>query len=168
MPSSFPRHAWPAGRDRKLSPIHDRIKALGAQFNAYNGWERATWYAKPGDDISEAATQTFRRDGPWQQRIREECLAVRDAAGILDLPGFSRFRLQGEGARDWLASLITGVVPKPGRIGLGYFADEKGRIVTEMSIMALAEDFFFLITAAVAEWHDFEWLQKHLPQRDVK
>ena len=51
---SFPRHAWPAGRDRKLSPIHDRIAALGAQFNAYNGWERATWYAKPGDDISEA------------------------------------------------------------------------------------------------------------------
>ena len=161
---SFPRHAWPAGRDRKLSPIHDRIAALGAQFNAYNGWERATWYAKPGDDISEAATQTFRRDGPWQKRIREECLAVRDAAGILDLPGFSRFRLQGQGARDWLASLITGIVPKPGRIGLGYFADDTGRIVTEMSIMALAEDFFFLITAAVAEWHDFEWLQKHLPQ----
>ena len=52
---------------------------------------------KPGDDISEEATQTFRRDGPWQQRIREECLAVRDAAGILDLPGFSRFRLQGRG-----------------------------------------------------------------------
>ena len=148
---SFPRHAWPAGRDRKLSPIHDRIAALGAQFNAYNGWERATWYAKPGDDISEAATQTFDRDGPWQQRIREECLAVRDAAGILDLPGFSRFRLQGEGARDWLSTLITGVVPKPGRIGLGYFADENGRIVTEMSIMALDEDFFFLITAAVAQ-----------------
>src|SRR6185295_9960957 len=73
-------------------------------------------------------------------------------------------RLQGEGARDWLSSLITGVVPKPGRIGLGYFADSAGRIVTEMSIMALAEDFFFLITAAVAEWHDFEWLKKHLPQ----
>ena len=60
--------------------------------------------------------------------------------------------------------LITGVVPKPGRIGLGYFADDKGRIVTEMSIMALEEDFFFLITAAMAQWHDFEWLQKHLPQ----
>ena len=160
----FPRHAWPAGRDRKLSPIHDRIAALGAQFNAYNGWERATWYAEPGDDVSEASTQTFRRDGPWHRRIREECLAVRDAAGILDLPGFSRFRLQGEGARDWLASLITGIVPKPGRIGLGYFADDTGRIVTEMSIMALAEDLFFLITASVAEWHDFEWLQKHLPQ----
>jgi len=162
---SFPRHSWPAARGRKLSPIHDRIAGLGAQFNAYNGWERATWYARPGDDVSEEATQTFRRDGPWLKRIREECLAVRDAAGILDLPGFSRLRLQGEGARQWLASLITGIVPKPGRIGLGYFADDSGRIATEMSIMALAEDSFSLITAAVAEWHDFEWLKKHLPQQ---
>ena len=24
----FPRHAWPAGRNRKLSPVHDRIAAL--------------------------------------------------------------------------------------------------------------------------------------------
>ncbi|MEP6566002.1 MAG: FAD-dependent oxidoreductase, partial [Mesorhizobium sp.] len=160
----FPRHAWPAGRDRKLSPIHDRTKALGGRFDAYNGWERATWYAKDGDDISEEATLTFRRDGPWQHRVREECLAVRDAAGILDLPGFSRFRLQGPGARNWLATMITGLVPKPGRIGLGYFSDDKGRIVTEMSIMALAEDLFFLITASVAEQHDFEWLQHHLPQ----
>ena len=159
----FPRHAWPAGRDRKHSPIHDRIKKLGAQFNAYNGWERATWFAQPGDDLSEESTQTFARSGPWEKRIREECLAVRDAAGILDLPGFSRFRLQGPGARAWLSTLITGVVPKPGRIGLGYFADDAGRIVTEMSIMAIDEDFFFLITAAVAQWHDFEWLQKHLP-----
>jgi dimethylglycine dehydrogenase len=161
---SFPRHAWPAGRGRKLSPIHDRIAALGAQFGAANGWERANWYAHPGDDIFEESTQTFRREGPWQKRIREECLAVRDAAGILDLPGFSRFRLAGEGARDWLATQITGIVPKPGRIGLGYFADDHGRIVTEMSIMALEENLFFLITAAVAELHDFEWLRSHLPQ----
>ncbi|WP_027061393.1 GcvT family protein [Mesorhizobium loti] len=160
----FPRHAWPEGRDRKLSPIHDRTKALGGRFDAYNGWERATWYAQPGDDISEEATLTFRREGPWQHRVREECLAVRDAAGILDLPGFSRFRLQGPGAREWLATMITGLVPKPGRIGLGYFSDDKGRIVTEMSIMALAEDLFFLITASVAEQHDLEWLQNHLPQ----
>ncbi len=160
----FPRHAWPAGRGRKKSPVHDRIAAFGAQFNAYNGWERATWYAQPGDDTSEQSTQTFRREGPWQKRVREECLAVRDAAGILDLPGFSRFRLQGEGAREWLSTMVTGVVPKPGRIGLGYFADQKGRIVTEMSIMALDDNLFFLITAAVAQSHDFEWLNKHLPQ----
>lgn len=159
----FPRHAWPAGRGMKKSPVHDRIAALGAEFGAYNGWERANWYSRPGDDTSKETTQTFAREGPWQKRVREECHAVRDAAGILDLPGFSRFRVEGNGAREWLSDLITGTAPKPGRIGLAYFADHKGRIVTEMSVMALAEDFFFLITAAVAEWHDFEWLQKHLP-----
>jgi Glycine cleavage system T protein (aminomethyltransferase) len=159
----FPKHYWPAGRDRKLSPIHDRIKALGAQFKPYNGWERAMWYAKPGDDTSEAATQTWNRKGPWSPRVEEECLAVRDAAGILDLPGFSRFRVKGPGATAWLSSIITGRVPKPGRIGLAYFADDKGRIVTEMSVMMLDEDFFFLITAATAQWHDYEWLLKLKP-----
>lgn len=160
----FPRHAWPAGRDRKLSAIHDRARALGGVFGPYNGWERALWYAQPGDDVSEESTLTFDRDGPWRQRIREECLAVRDAAGILDLPGFSRYRLQGPGARDWLSRQITGKVPNPGRIGLAYFADERGRVVTEMSVMAIAEDFYFLITAATAELHDFEWLMNHRPQ----
>ena len=159
----FPKHAWPAGRDRKLSPIHDRIKALGGQFKPYNGWERANWYARPGDDLSEESTQTWNREGPWRLRIEEECRAVTEAAGILDLPGFSRFRVKGEGATAWLSSLITGRVPKPGRIGLAYFSDDKGRIVTEMSVMMLDEDFFFLITAATAQWHDFEWLTKHLP-----
>lgn len=160
----FPKHAWPAGRDQKHSPIHDRIKALGAQFKPYNGWERANWYAAPGDDLSEQSTQTWNREGPWRPRIEAECRAVTEAAGILDLPGFSRFRVKGEGATAWLSSLITGKVPKPGRIGLAYFSDDKGRIVTEMSVMMLDEDFFFLITAATAQWHDFEWLQKHLPK----
>jgi dimethylglycine dehydrogenase len=160
----FPKHAWPAGRDQKLSPIHDRIKALGAQFKPYNGWERANWYAEPGDDTSEESTQTWNREGPWRTRIEAECRAVTEAAGILDLPGFSRFRVKGEGATAWLSTLTTGKLPKPGRIGLAYFSDDKGRIVTEMSVMMLDEDFFFLITAATAQWHDFEWLQKHLPK----
>jgi dimethylglycine dehydrogenase len=160
----FPKHYWPAGRDRKHSAIHDRIAALGAQFKPFNGWERAMWYARPGDDTSEEATQTWSRKGPWSPRIEEECLAVRDAAGILDLPGFSRFRIKGPGASEWLKGLITGKVPKPGRIGLAYFSDDQGRIVTEMSVMMLDEDFFFLITAATAQWHDLEWLKKHLPR----
>jgi dimethylglycine dehydrogenase len=158
----FPRHAWPAGRPKKLSPLHERATALGAQYGAYNGWERANWYAKPGDDTSEKATQTWSREGPWHPRIREECLAVRDAAGLLDLPGFSRFKLEGEGSRDWLASMITGRVPESGRLGLGYFADDAGRIVTEMSILAMADGSFQLITAAAAQWHDRDWLLKHL------
>ncbi|MGX0876144.1 dimethylglycine dehydrogenase [Roseovarius sp. MBR-154] len=158
----FPWHRWPAAPDRKLSPVHDRVTALGGQMGAYNGWERANWFAHPGDDTSEAATQTWDRAGPWEPRIREECEAVRDACGILDLPGFSRFNIEGAGAAEWLAAQITGVVPRVGRIGLVYFADERGRILTEMSVVRHRDDLMTLITASAAEWHDYELLARRL------
>jgi len=160
----FPHHAWPEGRDKKLSAVHDRTKAMGAQFGPYNGWERALWYARAGDDTSEAGQRIWDRKGPWFAAVKEECEAVRDAAGILDLPGFSRYRVEGAGARDWILQITTGKVPSVGRIGLGYFADDKGRIVTEMSIMATDVDAFFLITAATAQSHDRDWLLAHLPE----
>ncbi len=47
--------AWPAGRDKKLSAVHDKIIAAGGVMGAYNGWERANWFAQPGDDTSEDA-----------------------------------------------------------------------------------------------------------------
>ncbi|MCH8952067.1 MAG: hypothetical protein IID49_08080 [Proteobacteria bacterium] len=86
-----------------------------------------------------------------------------DAAGVLDLCGFSRFAVSGAGADEWLRGLVTGALPKIGRIGLVYFADARGRIVTEMSVTRLAEDRYNLITAATAQSHDFEWLERHLP-----
>jgi dimethylglycine dehydrogenase len=49
-----------------------------------------------------------------------------------------------------------------GRIGLAYFADDKGRIVTEMSVVRHRDDLMTLITAAAAEAHDFDWLARHL------
>ena len=159
----FPRHFWPAGRPQKMSPVHDRVAKLGAVWGAYNGWERALWFAQEGDDTSLEATEVWTRSGPWEARVREECEAVRDAAGILDLPGFSRFSLEGEGLVDWLSRKITGIVPRVGRAGLGYFADERGRIVTEMSIIRTGENAATLITAASAQWHDREWLERDLP-----
>ncbi len=155
----FPHHSWPAGRDKKLSPVHDKIIAAGGQMGAYNGWERANWFAKEGDDTSHASSQTWDRNGPWAIRIKEECEAVRDGVGVLDLPGFSRFNFHGEGAAEWLRSRITGGLPKIGRMNLAYFADDRGRILTEMSVLRHDEDFFTLITAATAQWHDFDVLR---------
>ncbi|MBV1895734.1 MAG: FAD-dependent oxidoreductase [Rhodobacteraceae bacterium] len=160
----FPWHEWPAGRDRKLSPVHETVKDLGGVFGAYNGWERANWFAKPGDDLSEPVTQTWDRAGPWSKRILEECEAVRDGVGVLDLPGFSRFYLRGPGAAEFLRRQITGGLPKVGRLNLAYFADTRGRIVSEMSVMRHDEDDFTLITAAAAQWHDFELLKARLPK----
>ncbi len=159
----FPHHEWPAGRDKKLSPNHAKLLASGAQMGAYNGWERANWFAKDGDDTSEAATETWDRQGPWTARVKDEVEAVRDNVGVLDMPGFSRYTLSGEGAAEWLRTQITGALPKAGRINLGYFADSRGRIVTEVTIIRWGEDDFWIMTAAVAQWHDFEFLTKSLP-----
>jgi dimethylglycine dehydrogenase len=158
----FPWHRWPAAPDRKLSSVHAKVKDLGGQFGVYNGWERANWFAGPGDDTSEEATQTWGRSGPWEARIREECEAVRDGVGVLNLPGFSRYEVSGTGAGDWLRGLTSGGLPKAGRMSLAYFPDPRGRIQTEMSVMSHGDDRFTLITASVAQWHDFEWLKKHL------
>ena len=159
----FPHHEWPAERNRKLSPNHDRLVADGGQMGAYNGWERANWFAKDGDDISEEATQTWDRNGPWEPRVKEEVEAVRDGVGVIDMCGFSRYQLSGAGAAEWLRGLIAGALPKIGRLNLIYLPDTRGRVLTEMSCIRTGDDEFTLMTAAVAQWHDFEYLFKHLP-----
>ena len=160
----FPMARWPAAPDQKLSPVHDRVVAAGGQMAPYNGWERAEYYAAPGDDTAWAATQTFRRAGPWEARIRAECAAVRDGCGILDLPGFTRLRLVGPGARAHLASLTASRLPAPGRTGLLYFADARGRIVTEMTALPFSDEDIGVITAAVAQSHDADLLRRGLPE----
>ena len=159
----FPQHEWPAARNKKLSPVHDKVVAAGGQLGVYNGWERANWFAKDGDDTSEEATHTWSRKGPWQQRVKEECEAVRDAVGVLDLPGFSRYHVEGEGTAEWLRGLVTGGLPKIGRMNLVYFSDDRGRILTEMSCARYGEDSFTLVTAAGAQWHDKEVLLASKP-----
>ncbi|MEP4555529.1 FAD-dependent oxidoreductase, partial [Tateyamaria sp.] len=160
----FPHHEWPAGRNKKLSPIDAKLRAAGGQMGAYNGWERANWFAKDGDDTSDAATHTWDRNGPWAPRIKAEVEAVRDGVGVLDLPGFSRFELSGSGAAEWLRGRIAGALPKAGRMTLGYFPDSRGRILTEMSLIRHGEDHFTLITAATAQWHDWDVLNNALPE----
>ncbi len=159
----FPHHEWPAARDKKLSPVHDKVRELGGVMGAYNGWERANWFAQPGDDTSLEATHTWGRSGPWEQRIKEECEAVRDHCGVLDLPGFSRFMVKGDGAAEALRGLVTGGLPKAGRMNLVYISDDRGRILTEMSCIRLGEDEFVMITAATAQWHDRDILLRAMP-----
>jgi len=161
----FPWHRWPEGAKRRVPSLYGRLEAAGAVFGAYNGWERATWFAGPGDDVSEAATQTWSRSGPWEPRIREECEAVRDACGVIAISGFTRLKVTGPGAKAFVDGLTASRLPEPGRIGLAYFPDERGRILTEMSVMVHSEADVGLITAAAAQWHDFEHLWRSAPER---
>ena len=157
----FPHEERPAGRPAKTSPVYERLRAKGAVFGARGGWERAVWFPRPGKDQAENVLSYHH--GNWFEAVAEECRAVQNAVGILDLPGFARFEVTGEGAGDWLESLIAGALPKPGRISLAYFCTPRGRTLTEMTVACFGPDHYWLITAAAAEWHDRDWLLKHLP-----
>ena len=159
----FPWHRWPAAPNRKQSALHSRLEQAGAQFGAYNGWERANYFAKPGDDTSEEATQTWARSGPWQPRIAEECAAVRDHAGVIAISGFTRLKVAGPGARAHVDRLTCSRLPQPGRVGLAYFPDTRGRILTEMSVIPESDEALLLITAGTAQWHDRDVLLQGAP-----
>ncbi|MCR9151378.1 MAG: FAD-dependent oxidoreductase [Rhodobacteraceae bacterium] len=160
----FPHARWPAGPDKRLSKLHSRLKDAGAVFGAYNGWERANWFAKPGDDTSWEAAQTWERAGPWEDRIAEECAAVRDHCGVLAITGFTRLAVEGAGARGFVEGLTCSNLPRVGRVGLAYFPDHRGRIVTEMSVIPRSDDEIWLITAGTAQWHDGELLSRQAPE----
>ncbi|SLN35830.1 GcvT family protein [Pseudooctadecabacter jejudonensis] len=160
----FPHHEWPAGRDKKHSTLHSRLAEAGAQFGAYNGWERANWFAKDGEDTSEDSTQTWDRNGPWEPAIKREVEAVRDGCGMLPITGFSRYKIEGPGAKDFVDSLTASRLPKPGRVSLAYFPDSRGRILTETSVMVHSDDEVGLITAATAQWHDYEIFWRQAPE----
>ncbi len=157
---AFPFNEWPAGRPAKTTALYDRLKAKGAMFCARGGWERASWFP----EAAEAAAQrpSFRRTN-WHEAVATECKAVREAVGILDLGGFTKLVVEGPGAAAWLDRMICGRLPKQGRIALSYMLNERGGIVSEFTITRLAEDRFYLISAAAAEWHDLDWLERHKP-----
>ncbi|MGI9500354.1 MAG: GcvT family protein, partial [Geminicoccaceae bacterium] len=157
----FPFEERAAGRPARTSPLYDCLAAKGGRFGARGGWERAVFFA-PDSGLDEQ-TLTFRRDRNWFDAVGEECRAVRESVGILDLPGFSKFMVEGDGARTWLDGLTCSRLPRLGRISLAYMLSEKGGVVSEFTITRLAEDRFYLISAAAGEWHDEDWLSTRLP-----
>src|SRR5262249_55170840 len=136
---AYPVEERPAGRPARTTPLYDRLKAKGAFFCTRGGWERAAWFPRPG----EAATQqpSFRRT-TWHDAVGEECRAVRERVGLLDLGGFTKFILEGEGAAAWLDRMICGRLPRTGRIVLSWMLSDTGGIVCELTLARLAETRF--------------------------
>ena len=148
-------------RPLKATPAYERQAELGAVFTQVYGWERPKWY--PGaaglpveDDVG------FRHVG-WFEPVREEVRAVREGVALLDMTAFAKFDLMGPDAFEVLDGLCANRLPKVGRIGLNYFLTPTGRVESEMTVTRLADDHFYLVSAAVGELKDREYMTTHWP-----
>ena len=159
---AYPQEERPAGRPAKTSPLYDRLQGYGAVFGARGGWERALYYRRDGDPAG--AECSFRRPH-WHRAIARECAAVASGVALLELPGFAKFEVAGPGAAAWIDHLVAGPLPRLGRTALSYLCSPRGGIVSEMTVSRLAEDRFWLISAAAAERHDAHWLASHRSPR---
>lgn len=157
----FPQEERPAGRPAKTSPTYSRLKDKGALFGARNGWERPTWFLRAED--AAASPPTFLRPG-WFGALAEECKAVTESAGLIDVTGFSRFEISGPSAQEWLDRMVCGRIPPVGRVGLNYFCNDRGGVLIEATIAHLSDTEFWVISASTGEWHDRDWLTHHLPK----
>ncbi|RED53465.1 GcvT family protein [Aestuariispira insulae] len=159
----YPHEEREAGRPAKTTPVYEKLKAKGAMFGARGGWERATWFVPEGQEAKQDLS--FRRsDVNWTEAVAQECKTVREKAGILDLGGFSRYIVKGDGAEAWLDRMICGKLPKTGRLSLSYMLGEAGGVMCEFTILRNPDDSFLLISAAAGLWHDEDWLNFHKPE----
>ena len=117
----------PAGRPAKTTPLYDRLKAKGAYFCARGGWERAAYFPRPGDPPEPKPSFRRAETGAFEA-VADECKAVRERVGLLDLGGFTKLIVEGAGAEAWLDRLVCGRLPKLGRIGLTWTLNAKGGI----------------------------------------
>jgi dimethylglycine dehydrogenase len=157
---AYPFEERPAGRPAKTTPLFETFRAKGAMFGARGGWERATWFVPAGQPAEQRLS--FQRAN-WFDAVGEECRAVRDRVGVLDLGGFAKFEVSGDSAAAWLDRLICGRLPRVGHVALAYMCTPGGGILSELTITSLADDRFYLCSAASAEWHDEHWLRRSLP-----
>lgn len=158
----FPHRLLASGRPVNRTPLHDTLKAKGAQFGQIGGWERAMWFDRGGQAYDDARLG-FRDDEPWREATRSECLAVRDAVGVMDHGGFTKYEVHGPGAEAFLNHVLSGTVPKLGRVKLSYLLTPKGRIWSETTVANLGGDRYLLCGPTLAVDRDFDWLHALLP-----
>ncbi len=146
-----------AARPLRTSPVYDRQKALGAQFGQVNGWERPNYYAPLGFD--DHAARSFRR-GAWWEHAVAEAKAVRETCGMIDATAFTKHLVRGPGATAFLDWFTCNTLPKVGRINLTYALTPTGTTRTEYTIVRLAADEYYLVSAGAWTAYDADFLIK--------
>ena len=160
----YPFEERPAGRNLRLSPLHDRMLARGAVMGAAHGWERPNWFSETPGDVAQ---ESFQRTN-WFDPVAREVEGVTNRVALADLSVFSKFEVTGPGTPDFLDTLGANRPPAPGRVGLIHALTPAGGVASEFTVARLAEDAAYLTSAAAAEEMDHDLLRAYAAFHDVR
>lgn len=157
----FPFKQPTSSRDVLKTPIHDRLKAMGACFGVVSGWERANWFAPQG--VAPEYEYAWGRQN-WFHYSAAEHMNIRNNVGIYDLTSMGKFLMQGRDARDVLQKICANDVAQPvGKVVYTQILNERGGIEGDITVTKMAESKFFIVTAGATTTRDFDWITRHTP-----
>lgn len=156
----FPYRQPATARGVRRSPIHEHLKARGAVFGETAGWERANWFAAPGQE--REYRYTWGRQN-WFENQRTEHMALRTGVGLLDLSSFGKIRVEGPAALAFLQRVCANQIDvATGRIVYTTMLNAAGGIESDLTVTRLSETAFLLVVPAVTLHRNFAWLRRHL------
>ncbi|MEQ8898183.1 MAG: FAD-dependent oxidoreductase [Roseovarius sp.] len=155
---TYPNEQLPAGRPLKMSPAYADMSAAGARWGASWGLELPLYFA-PSEDFEEKPT--LKRSNAFPL-VAEECNALRETAGLLDISGFSRFEITGPGAEGWLDRLLASKLPAPGRAKLAPMLAPDGRLKGDLTVFNWGDGTWWIMGSYyLREWH-MRWFHDHM------
>jgi len=156
----MPHEQRPAARLARTTPLYSVLDQVGAVWGTVNGWERVLMF-KPTADFEETATYCFNESHPI---VAQEIAALQKDVGVMEVSGFNRYELKGEGVEEWLDHLACGGIPENvGQVRLCYLLNHNGHMLCEATLAKLGDNHFWYGSAAAAEWHDRDYLSTSMP-----
>jgi dimethylglycine dehydrogenase len=157
---TYPNEQLPAGRPLKMAPAHADMAAAGARWGVSYGLEVPLYFA-PTPEFEE--TPTLRRSNA-HEIVAEECKAVRAAAGLIDISGFSRFEVSGAGAEAWLDRVMASKLPAPGRARLAPMLSPEGKLKGDLTVFNWGDGTWWIMGSYyLREWH-MRWFTDHMDE----
>lgn len=155
-------------RNVRLSPWHERLVAQGGWFAQSAGWEVALWHQANAPLLERYSERIPQRDSWasqfWSPIQGAEHLAVRDGVGLFNLAALAVIEVAGPGALTFLNSVAANQIDKPvGRLVYTALLNARGGIVTDLTVVRVAPERFWVITGGGVLPHDLAWLQQHAP-----
>ncbi len=161
----YPQLERQTGRRLRTTPIYSTQLAYGAVMGQAYGWERPLWYAP--DHVAPRDEPSFERPN-WFEHVGEECRAVAERVGLIDISAYSKFLVEGANAHAFLDYVGSAKAPTvDGRMRLSLLLNERGGVIGDVTVCRLSETSFYLVGATLAEGVYRRWLERHAAAFDV-